>query len=321
MKWRRLLLVFPFLLLHEPLAAQVEQLPHVLEHLSPQTRLIVFSPHPDDGTLGAGGLIQRVLHHGGEVNVVHLTSGDGYAEGLALEEHIVHPNAQDFRAYGARRHEEGLRALATLGVPKQGMTFLGFPDRGLCPLLRKYWTDHPPYYVSPYTQEDHPLSGDELLPQIEYDGEDLTHEIAQLLTQFRPTLIAVTHPQDQHPDHCATYFFVKRALQQLEGKALSWHPTVLTFLIHFGQWPTEANADSFSPLLPPLDFSTAGESWVQFPLSPKERETKRQALAQHQSQMAVMGPYLMSFVRANELFLPDLPTRENTLSQQLCCGQ
>lgn len=322
MKCRWLLLVFLFLLLHEPLTAQAEQLPHVLEHLSPQTRLIVFSPHPDDGELGVGGLIQRVLHHGGKVNVVYVTSGDGYAEGLALEEHLTHPNAQDFRAYGARRQEEVSRALAALGVPKQGMTFLGFPDRGLCPILRKYWTDHPPYYVSPYTQEDHPLSGDVLLPQIEYDGEDLTREIAQLLTTFRPTLIAVTHPQDQHPDHCATYFFVKRAVQQLEEKDPSWRlPAILTFLIHFNRWPVEVNADALSPLLPPPGFSTVGEPWIQFPLSLKERETKHQALVQHRSQMAVMGSYLLSFVRANELFLRDPLAREDMRSQHLCCGQ
>jgi len=314
-------LVFPFILLYKPMATQAEQLSPVLEQLSSQTRLMVFSPHPDDGTLGAGGLIQRVLQHGGRVNEVYMTSGDGYTEGLAIEEHLMHPNAQDFRAYGARRQKEVLQALAILGVPKESITFLGFPDRGLCPILRKYWTDHPPYYVSPYTQEDHPPSVDELLPQIEYDGEDLTQEIAQLLIKFRPTLIAVTHPRDQHPDHCATYFFVRRALQQLEGRDPSWHPTLLTFLIHFNRWPVDANADSLLPLLPPLDFPATGQSWVQFPLSLKEREAKRQALLQYHSQMAVMGSYLLSFVRANELFLLDLSAREDTLSQQLCCGQ
>ncbi len=42
------------------------------------TRLVVVAPHPDDETLAAGGLIQRVLHEGGTVRVVVLTPGDGF---------------------------------------------------------------------------------------------------------------------------------------------------------------------------------------------------------------------------------------------------
>src|SRR5262245_37483517 len=33
-------------------------------------RLLVIAPHPDDETLGAGGLIQRVIAHHGAVHVV-----------------------------------------------------------------------------------------------------------------------------------------------------------------------------------------------------------------------------------------------------------
>ena len=43
-------------------------------------RLLVVAPHPDDETLGAGGLIQRVLAHGGTVRVMLVTAGDGYVE-------------------------------------------------------------------------------------------------------------------------------------------------------------------------------------------------------------------------------------------------
>src|SRR6266508_4539922 len=68
--------------------------------LSQNTRLMVFSPHPDDETLGAGGLIQRVLRVGGAVKVVFMTSGDGFPEGVELEERIAHPTAQDYREYG-----------------------------------------------------------------------------------------------------------------------------------------------------------------------------------------------------------------------------
>jgi len=45
------------------------------------TRLLIFSPHPDDESLRAAGLIQRVLKEGGKVKVVFMTNGDGFPEG------------------------------------------------------------------------------------------------------------------------------------------------------------------------------------------------------------------------------------------------
>src|SRR6478609_2017631 len=50
------------------------------------TRLLVISPHPDDETLGAAGLIQRVRARGGAVRVVLMTSGDGFPEGVERAE-------------------------------------------------------------------------------------------------------------------------------------------------------------------------------------------------------------------------------------------
>src|ERR1700704_4021556 len=87
--------------------------------LSSNTRLMVFSPHPDDETLGAGGLIQRVLSIGGAVKVVFMTSGDGYPEGVEMEERIAHPTAQDFREYGLERQQEAVHVLETLGLQEK----------------------------------------------------------------------------------------------------------------------------------------------------------------------------------------------------------
>lgn len=61
------------------------------------TNLLVVAPHPDDETLGAGGLMQRVHAAGGDVSVVYLTDGDGYPEGVRVEDHVESPTARDFR--------------------------------------------------------------------------------------------------------------------------------------------------------------------------------------------------------------------------------
>ena len=39
-------------------------------------RILVLAPHPDDETLGAGGVIQRALEAKAHVKIVFLTYGD-----------------------------------------------------------------------------------------------------------------------------------------------------------------------------------------------------------------------------------------------------
>ena len=40
------------------------------------TKLLIVSPHPDDETLGCGGLIQKVKKAGGKVYIIIMTYGD-----------------------------------------------------------------------------------------------------------------------------------------------------------------------------------------------------------------------------------------------------
>ena len=298
-----------------------ENTPALVDLISRKTRLMVFSPHPDDETLGAGGLIQQVLRRGGEVKVIFMTSGDGYPEGVEMEDRIAHPTAQDYREYGTLRQKEALRVLATLGMKEKDIIFLGFPDGGLYSILSKYQSDDGPDYTSPFTLENRPPVPDALLSNIEYNGEDLKREIRQLLTDFRPTLITTVHGRDQHPDHCSTYFFVWEALNELETKTPSFHPYLFTFLIHFGQWPMGEDAGFGSRLFSPQGFSEKEDQWVSLPLSPMEVETKRRALLLYRSQMLVMGRYLLSFARANELFLPDQKRAGNGLVEAPFCGK
>ncbi len=313
--------VLAFILLLSPCARAEEKLPTLDVLLSPNTRLMVFSPHPDDETLGAGGLIQRVLGVGGAVKVVFMTSGDGYPEGVEMEEHISHPTAQDFREYGMERQEEAMRVLETLGMKEKDVIFLGFPDGGLCSILSKYQSDGGPDYKSPFTLEDRPPPSDVILPNTEYNAEDLKRAITQVLADFRPTLLVTTHPRDQHPDHHSTYFFVKEALKVLEKQKPSWKPQMLTFLIHFGQWPLDGGGGSGSRLYPPQGFPEQDIEWISFLLSPQEVETKRRALLQYHTQMLVMGRYLLSFARANELFVFDRPRTEKEIQEMRRCEQ
>ncbi len=80
-------------------------------------------------------------------------------------------------------------------------------------------------------------------------------------------------------------------------------PRVLTFLIHFGQWPIDQGAGTGSRLHPPEGFPDKGIQWISLILTPEEVVTKRNALQEYHTQMIVMARYLLSFARSNELFI------------------
>lgn len=83
--------------------------------------LLVIAPHPDDETLGCGGLIARQAASGRTVHVVYLTDGEASHRGhpILAEHHI-----------GKMRRSEALNALAVLGVANapEAARFLAAPD-------------------------------------------------------------------------------------------------------------------------------------------------------------------------------------------------
>lgn len=75
-------------------------------------RIIIFSPHPDDETLGAGGYVATARDVGAEVYIIFATDGN-------------HLHLKD------RRHTEALAAAAALGVPADHLIFYNYPDTHL----------------------------------------------------------------------------------------------------------------------------------------------------------------------------------------------
>lgn len=88
----------------------------VLEGLSP---LLILAPHPDDETLGCGGLIATATKLGLRPRVAYLTDGEG--------SHTGSPSWPPERI-AERRRQEALNALYILGVPQDDVLFLGWPD-------------------------------------------------------------------------------------------------------------------------------------------------------------------------------------------------
>ncbi len=83
----------------------------------PDTGTIVIAPHPDDETLGAGGLIATLRKGGIDVTVVAVTDGENaYRDAVGLA--------------AIRRHEQE-EALRVLGVDATRIIRLCLPDRGV----------------------------------------------------------------------------------------------------------------------------------------------------------------------------------------------
>jgi LmbE family N-acetylglucosaminyl deacetylase len=278
---------------HRPHVAPVEMT------IPDETRLLVIAPHPDDEVLAAGGLMQRVHAKGGTVRVVYLTNGEGYPEGVELEEHGKTLTPGDFRDYGRRREREAHTALAALKIGDYETAFLSFPDGGLAAMMRRYWSERRSAYRSPYTRRDRPPESKLLVPETEYRGEDLTQELAQTIGDFRPTMIAVPRKEDQHEDHCAAWFFLADALADVRRVHPEYSVDVINYIVHWYSWPFE-NDDSH--LDPPPHLRGGVSGWMTLPLSRAEAHAKHDALRRYQTQMHVMRWFLDGFARANEVF-------------------
>lgn len=81
--------------------------------------VVILAPHPDDETLGCGGLIAAASAAGHPPFVLILTDGTG-----------SHPNSQSFppQRLKAVREQEARNAVAILGLPVDRIGFLGLRD-------------------------------------------------------------------------------------------------------------------------------------------------------------------------------------------------
>jgi LmbE family N-acetylglucosaminyl deacetylase len=257
------------------------------------TSLLVVSPHPDDETLCCGGVIQRVVRAGGRVTVVWVTSGDAARIDLILAGHSLFPGTAVARELGAQRMREARVATARLGVARAEQLFLGYPDGGLEELLGPHRTTP---YTSPTTGAAAVPYPTALYPGHAYTGESLERDFLTVLERVQPTLILAPTPRDSHPDHRAAGLLTQRLSAGLTRVA-----PVRYWIVHGGEgWPSPRDLLPGLPLTPaPLAASLAP---VGFALAPAEEDAKLEALRAYETQLRVMAPFLLAFVRSNELF-------------------
>ncbi|MGB9637556.1 MAG: PIG-L deacetylase family protein [Microgenomates group bacterium] len=265
--------------------------------ISDKDRILVLAPHIDDETIGAAGVIQRAIERKAKIKIVYLTNGDDNLLATMTEEKTVRLSPEEFVALGQERMKEGEAATQVLGVEAKDLIFLGFPDQGLLPMFGKNFSSDKPF-ISPATKFNHnPYQGTYKQGEI-YSGEQVVADLKEIISDFQPTFILVSHPRDKHPDHRAAYFFLEKTLKEM-GK----NPEVFAYLVHFPLYPPEKKLKPGQYLYPPKKLFSR-EGWFSFELTAQEENQKLLAMDKYKSQL---GPtrfydFLRSFVKQNEIF-------------------
>jgi len=175
---------------------------NALWNLTPEDRILVLAPHPDDETLAVGGLLQRAMGAGAAVRVVFVTDGDNNPWPQRVSERHWRITTADRARWGARRRHEAHAALACLGVAADSARFLGYPDQGLSHLL--------------------------------YQGdEEILHTLTTEILQWRPTLMVTPSALDLHPDHNALAVLCQLVLAFLDPERRDF--THIAYLVHGNQ--------------------------------------------------------------------------------------
>jgi len=107
---------------------------------------------------------------------------------------------------GESRRAESLAALETLGLPAEDIRFLGYPDRGIQLMLEAELASWPIPIPPVHPREQFALHR-HLPTGAAYCGENLFSDLQALVNDYRPDLVVLPHPADQHSDHAAASTF------------------------------------------------------------------------------------------------------------------
>lgn len=262
-------------------------------------RILVLAPHPDDETIGAGGIIQESIRLNLPIKVVYFTNGDNNEVSfIVYEKHLV-LRRKEFIHMGEVRREEAASAMKLLGLNEDQVVFLGYPDFGTMHILREHWGDVPAFksMLTRVTKVPYPEC---LSPGAPYTGESILRDLEKILLEFKPTKIFCSNPVDLNVDHRSLYVFLQVALWNLKDR-LSY-PEIYPYLVHAAHWP---RPEGFYPNIKqalPQQISSSDIQFAEFELTDSMVTKKKEAISCYKSQVEYNPPFLVSLARKNEIF-------------------
>ncbi len=183
------------------------------------------------------------------------------------------------------RQQETLRALKSLGIPEDHVTFLGYPNQYLNQMWStEHWLPDNPVRSVRTDSTSSPYNNS-LTPNAVFCGESMLGDVRKVLLRVKPDVVVTIHPNDIHIDHWPTGAVVRFTLMEFAHNA-----RLYTYLIHRDLWPVPR---SYRPRLA-LDHPQA--------LEPPQTLKKHQAIAMYKTQGGNIDPLLRAFARRNDLF-------------------
>jgi GT2 family glycosyltransferase/LmbE family N-acetylglucosaminyl deacetylase len=149
----------------------------------PDSRLMMFAPHPDDEALACSIILQHADRAGAAIRVVYATDGEDNPWPQRVLECKWRLNGTDRTRWGKLRRVEAITALRVLGVHPSYARFLALPDQGLTDLLVT-------------------------------DCRSTLERFASAMTDWCPTDLVVPSIADTHPDHSALAVMLRLVLAQ-----------------------------------------------------------------------------------------------------------
>ena len=279
---------------------------------TPEDKVLLVAPHPDDEVLGAGGMLQSAKAAGARIKVVYLTNGESNEVSALFYQKRPLLLRSDFLKNGRMRKNEAVETMALLGLGAGELVFLGYPDGGTLNIWIKYW-GHSKAFRSLFTRINKVPYEDEFSYGHLYKGDDIVRDFEKVLLSFQPTHIFVTAPFDLNLDHQAAYLYLETARLNVEEQLIP-APQVHLYLVHAHRWPDPKKYLPEKPLPVPHHIDWGEEvRWETYPLTKEQTEKKEEFILRYKSQISYKKNFLLSFARANEIFF-DYP-RERLLPE------
>jgi len=285
-----------------------------LEPIEKSDRILILAPHPDDETIGCGGIIQEAVDKGADVRIVYLTNGDHNQVAFIVYEKRLTFRKGEFIHMGEVRRNEAIKAMRLLGVNEKNLIFLGYPDFGTFTIFRNFWQVTRPF-KSTLTRISNVPYKENFSFGAPYKGESILADLEGILKDYKPNKIFVSHPADTNVDHKALYLFLQIALRDLKQEIPKAH--IYPYLIHHVAWPLPRHYNPQLNLEPPAQFLDSQITWLNFELTPQQLNKKYQAILCYRSQTSSSAFYLLSFARRNELFgdYPEVELKKEELPE------
>ena len=170
-------------------------------------KVMVIVPHEDDDLLISGQVLPSMYKNGADVRVVFATNGDKIVSAYT-------------------RQSEACNALEKLGIPREKVIFLGYPDGTQLYVGTKAFS-----FSSGW---DHTYAGkgfkdyhfDRFGTHAKYTAENMVDDIESVVLEYRPDYILAID-FDTHTDHRGVSISFEKAMERILKKESGYTPKVL----------------------------------------------------------------------------------------------